>query len=129
MPKRYVIDIRHYLGEDGNLPPLPAPAIAIALLCGAVVAWVSGWPGPEGELTTVARRRSRSRLLPRLRVDRHRPRELAVRVEHDPLPPLEDERETALRLADLQGSSAGAPDSAPTWAVVSPAVSMMSTGL
>jgi len=61
MPKTYVIDIRHYLDDKGNLPPLPAPAMAIALFCGSIVSWVSGWPGPDGELTNVACRRSRSR--------------------------------------------------------------------
>ncbi len=61
MPKTYVIDIRHYLDEGGNLPALPAPAMAIALFCGSIVAWVSGWPGPDGELTNVPCRRSRSR--------------------------------------------------------------------
>ena len=62
MPDAYVIDIRHYLDEKtGEFPPLPAPAMAIALFCGAVVAWVSGWPGPGGELTNVPCRRSRAR--------------------------------------------------------------------
>lgn len=61
MLKSYTIDIRHYLNEQGNLPPLPAPAMAIALFCGAVVAWVSVCPGPEGERTNVPCRRSRSR--------------------------------------------------------------------
>lgn len=61
MPKSYTIDIRHYLDDKGEPAPLPAPAIAIALFCGAIVAWVSGWPGPGGELTSVPCRRSRSR--------------------------------------------------------------------
>lgn len=62
MPKSFVIDIRHYLDDKGTLTPgLPVPAMAIALFCGAVVAWVSGWPGPDGELTNVPCRRSRSR--------------------------------------------------------------------
>lgn len=61
MSKSYVIDIRHYLDDKGNRPPLPAPAMAIALFCGAVVAWGSGWPGLDGELTNIPCRRSRSR--------------------------------------------------------------------
>lgn len=60
-PNSYVIDLRHYLDDKGDLPPLPAPAITIAFFCGAVVAWVSGWPGPDGKLTNVPCRRSRSR--------------------------------------------------------------------
>lgn len=62
MHDTYVMDIRHYLDEQGNLPDsLPVPAMAIDFFCGAVVAWVSGWPGPDGELTNVPCRRSRSR--------------------------------------------------------------------
>lgn len=65
MPKSYVIDLRHYLTDDSTVPPgLPVPAMTIAYFCGAVVAWVSGWPGwpgSDGELTNVPYRRSRSR--------------------------------------------------------------------
>jgi hypothetical protein len=35
--------------------------MAIALFCGSIVSWVSGWPGPDGERTNVPCRRSRSR--------------------------------------------------------------------
>ncbi len=61
MPKSFVIDIRHYLDEDGNLAQMPGPAVTIALFCGSIVSWVSGWPGANGELTNVACRRARSR--------------------------------------------------------------------
>ena len=62
MPKTYVIDIRHYLDERGKVAKMPAPALAIALFCGAVVAWVTGWPGPRsGDLTNGICRRSRAR--------------------------------------------------------------------
>ena len=62
MPNSYVIDIRHYLDEKtGEIPPLPVPAMALALFCGSIISWVSGWPGPDGELTNVPCRRSRSR--------------------------------------------------------------------
>ncbi len=45
MPKTYVIDIRHYLDDRGELAQMPVPALAIALFCGAVVAWATGWSG------------------------------------------------------------------------------------
>jgi len=61
MPDHYTIDLRHYLDEKGIVPPLPAPAMAIALFCGSVVSWVSGWPGTDGELTNVQCRHARSR--------------------------------------------------------------------
>lgn len=61
VPKTYVIDIRHYLDNQGDLASMPGPAVAIALFCGSIVAWVSGWPGPDGDLTNVPCRRSRSR--------------------------------------------------------------------
>ena len=61
MPRSFVIDIRHYLDDAGNLAPMPAPAMAVALFCGSIVSWVSGWPGPDGERTNVPCRRSRSR--------------------------------------------------------------------
>jgi hypothetical protein len=61
MPQSFVIDIRHYLDADSNLAPLPAPAVAIARFWGSVISWVSRWPGPDGELTNVPCRRSRSR--------------------------------------------------------------------
>jgi hypothetical protein len=57
MPAYYTVDIRHYLGDDRNLAPMPAPALAIALFCGAVVAWVSS---DGGDLTNVVCRRSRA---------------------------------------------------------------------
>lgn len=63
MPDHYTIDIRHYLDEKtGDLPTaLPVPAMVIAFFCGSIVAWVSGWPGPDGEFTNVPCRRSRLR--------------------------------------------------------------------
>lgn len=61
MPQSFVIDIRHYLDEQGEVPALPLPAMTIAYFCGSVVAWVSAWPGPDGERTNLPCRRSRSR--------------------------------------------------------------------
>lgn len=46
MPQSFVIDIRHYLDEQGEVPALPLPAMTIAYFCGSVVAWVSASPGP-----------------------------------------------------------------------------------
>lgn len=45
MPDHYTLDLRHYLDENGDLSPLPVPAMTIAIFCGAVVACVSGWQG------------------------------------------------------------------------------------
>lgn len=59
MPQSYVIHLPHYLDDAGNLPDgLPGPAVAIALFCGAVVAWVSSG---GGDLTNVVCRRTRAR--------------------------------------------------------------------
>lgn len=61
MPNSYVIDIRHYLDEKGDLPKMPDPAMRLAVYFGSIVAWVSGYAGPDGELTNVPCHRSRSR--------------------------------------------------------------------
>lgn len=59
MPESFVIHLPHYLDDKGNLPDgLPGPAVAIALFCGAVVAWVSSG---GGDLTNVVCRRTRAR--------------------------------------------------------------------
>jgi hypothetical protein len=59
MPQSFVIHLPQYLDDAGNLPDaLPGPAVAIALFCGAVVAWVSSG---GGDLTNVVCRRSRAR--------------------------------------------------------------------
>jgi hypothetical protein len=61
MIKSFGIDIRCYLDERGELGPMPAPAVSIALFFGSIVSWVTGWPGSDGERTNVACRRGRDR--------------------------------------------------------------------
>lgn len=61
MPDTYVVDVRHYLEEGGNLALMPGATLTLALFFGSIAAWVSGWPGPDGELTNVVCRRSRAR--------------------------------------------------------------------
>jgi hypothetical protein len=53
--------MRHYQDEQGEIPPMPAPALSLALLFGSIVSWVSGWPGPHGERTNVYCRRERDK--------------------------------------------------------------------
>lgn len=57
-PNSYVVHLSHYLGDDGDLAPMPAPAAALAVYFGSIVAWVSS---DGGELTNVVCRRSRAR--------------------------------------------------------------------
>ena len=61
MPNSYVIDIRHYLGDDGELARMPGAAAALALYFGSIVAWISHSNGEGDELTNVICRRSRAR--------------------------------------------------------------------
>jgi hypothetical protein len=59
MPDSYVIHLPHFLDGAGNLPDgLPGPAATSAILCGAVVAWVSS---SGGDLTNAVCRQSRAR--------------------------------------------------------------------
>ena len=53
--------MRHYLHEDGTLPDLPEPALAIAFHLGAIVGWVSRVPSSELSPTNVPCRRRPSR--------------------------------------------------------------------
>lgn len=52
-----VTDLRHFLGEDGRLPDLPAPALNLALHLGAIVAWMTAAAEGEIEITNVVCRR------------------------------------------------------------------------
>lgn len=40
-PRTWVIDMRHYLDEDGLLAEMPPQAVDLALHCGSIVAWMS----------------------------------------------------------------------------------------
>ena len=44
----YVIDLRHYLDEDGDLADLPGPALTLARTFTSVVAWVTAYPAADG---------------------------------------------------------------------------------
>jgi hypothetical protein len=61
MSQTFVIDLRHYLDEHGEVAQVASPAVTLAHFCAAIVGWTSGWPGPDGERTNVFCRRVRSR--------------------------------------------------------------------
>src|SRR5262245_49426088 len=59
----WVTDIRHFLGEDGQLPPLPGPALNLVLFLGSIVEWITSEPMVSApERTNVRCRRSPGRL-------------------------------------------------------------------
>jgi len=53
--------MRHFLNEDGSLPDLPGPALALALHFGSIVGWASRFPGAGIQDTNVTCRRSPGR--------------------------------------------------------------------
>lgn len=63
-PRTWTTDMRHYLDEDGLLAEMPAPALDLALHCGAIVAWVSSHlavPLPETNVRCRTRTRAEGR--------------------------------------------------------------------
>ena len=61
MGDTWVIDLRHYLDEDGSLADMPAEATNLAMFFGSIAAWVTRSPDFESELTNVRCRRSPKR--------------------------------------------------------------------
>ena len=62
MGDTWVTDLRHYLDSEGNLGPLPGPAMNIALFLGAIVEWVTSEPLADPHRTNVRCRRSPGRV-------------------------------------------------------------------
>jgi hypothetical protein len=54
-------NMRHFLDDDGSLPDLPEPALALAFHLGAIVGWVSRSPSMDLQFTNVPCRRRPSR--------------------------------------------------------------------
>jgi hypothetical protein len=40
-PRTWVVDLRHYLDDDGDFADMPDPALAVALFMSAIVEWVT----------------------------------------------------------------------------------------
>jgi hypothetical protein len=60
-----IVNLRHYLDEDGYLPELPKPALDLALQLGAIVGWVSRYPTEDIQSTNVpCRKRPKGRRCP-----------------------------------------------------------------
>ena len=56
--RTWVVDLRHYIGDDDEGADLPDPVFAVASFMFAVVEWVTAvGRGPEGTLTNVSCRR------------------------------------------------------------------------
>ena len=53
--------MRHFLSDDGSLPDLPGPALALAFHLGSIVGWVSRTPVKGLQDTNVNCRRSPGR--------------------------------------------------------------------
>ncbi|MCL4814795.1 MAG: hypothetical protein KJ061_20105 [Vicinamibacteraceae bacterium] len=49
-PRTWVVDLRHYIGEDGDFADMPDAAFAVALHMSAIVEWVT-LAGAGRELT------------------------------------------------------------------------------
>ena len=61
-PRTWVVDLRHYIGDDDGCADLPDAVFAVASYMFAVVEWVTAvGRGPEGTLTNVSCRRRPNR--------------------------------------------------------------------
>jgi hypothetical protein len=72
----YVIDLRHYLDETGDLADMPGPALNLAMVFAPIVAWATAHATDDDLPTTnvwcwrrPGRRRCRGELLAELRRD------------------------------------------------------------
>jgi hypothetical protein len=53
MTNTYVIDLRHYLDETGDLAHMPGPALSLAMVFTSIVAWATAARTDEVEPTNV----------------------------------------------------------------------------
>ena len=61
MADTWVIDMRHYLDEDGDLPDLPNRVMILALYFGSIVAWMTSHAEEVQPTNVICRRRPRRR--------------------------------------------------------------------
>jgi hypothetical protein len=45
MGDTFIVDMRHYLDDSGEIPDIPGPALNLALFFGAIVGWVTSHSG------------------------------------------------------------------------------------
>ena len=61
MADTFVIDMRHYLDEDGDLGDLPSRVMKLALYFGSIVAWVTSHAEEVQPTNVICRRKPRRR--------------------------------------------------------------------